>query len=423
MKHESQARKRKIFTFTIALFGALVLWMYAIGYDTEIDSQTYTGIMVEINGVNTNGYTVADGESFSLSVDVRLSGTRRVLSEIKGDDLSAYVDISSVGGPGLTTLPVKIVAPNGSTVESVSVPNVTLYVDTFTSRTLTVNIETTYTSSYTIGEMTQSLYAISIYGPESIISNAEAYTSIDLGNVTTSDFHVSGEILLRDSVTKAAINNPYVTMSSNTVELSFAMYGRKTVPLQLMLTGGTLHTADVLFASSVDSVVLTGPLDLLAQVDALLVYCDESKLEEKLISEITVEELLEANHLDKKLLPVLAEQTITYSVEIPYFRTKTVTVKADKIQIIGLPEDGSVTAKCTQDLSITLLGTLTAVNGYKTDKLTVTVDYQSLREDSVTGLYEGTAVITTGDSRVCIDGSEYILQVEVTVVAESASIG
>ena len=164
-------------------------------------------------------------------------------------------------------------------------------------------------------------------------------------------------------------------------------------------------------------------VDLLAQVDALLVYCDESALEEKLISEITVEELLEANHLDKKLLPVLAEQTITYSVEIPFFRTKTVTVKADKIQIIGLPEDGSVTAKCTQDLSITLLGTLTAVNGYKTDKLTVTVDYQLLRENTVTGLYEGAAVITTGDSRVCIDGSEYILQVEVTVVTDPASIG
>ena len=71
MKHESQARKRKIFTFSIALFGALVLWMYAIGYDTEIDTKTYTGIVVEISGVNTNGYTVADGDSFSLSVDIQ----------------------------------------------------------------------------------------------------------------------------------------------------------------------------------------------------------------------------------------------------------------------------------------------------------------------------------------------------------------
>ena len=105
MKHETQARKRKIFTFSIALFGALVLWMYAIGYDTEIDTRTYTGIVVEINGVNTNGYTVADGDSFALSVDIRLEGTRRVLSDIKASDLSAYVDISSVSGPGLTTLP------------------------------------------------------------------------------------------------------------------------------------------------------------------------------------------------------------------------------------------------------------------------------------------------------------------------------
>ena len=125
MNNEVVGRKRKIFTFAVALFGALLLWMYAIGYDTEMASETYTGVVVEIMGVNTNGYTVADGDSFSLSVDVRLEGTRQLLSGIDAADLSAYVDISGVNGPGLTTLPVTVVAPNGSTVESVSVPNVT----------------------------------------------------------------------------------------------------------------------------------------------------------------------------------------------------------------------------------------------------------------------------------------------------------
>ena len=422
MKTEVQGRKRKIFTFSIALFGALVLWMYAIGYDTEIDTKTYTGIMVEIDGVNTNGYTVADGDSFSLSVDVRLAGTRRVLNEIKAEDLSAYVDISSVGGPGLTTLPVKVVAPNGSTVESVSVPNVTLYVDTFTSRTLTIHIEETYSSSYTIGEMSQSLYAVSVYGPESIISTAEAYTSIDLGDVTTPSFHVSGEIRLRDAETKAAITNPYVTMSSNTVDLTFTMYGQKTVPLELVLRGGTLHPEDVRFVSSVDSVVLSGPMDLLAQVDVLSVFCDESALEDKLLMEVTPEELLEANGLDKKILPVTAGQIITYSVEIPYFRTKTVTVAADKILFVNVPEDGSVTVESLQDLEVTLLGTLQAINGYKEKNLTVTVDFQTLEADPVTGIYKGAAMITTGDSRVCID-RDYIVLVSVTENADPAYIG
>ena len=65
MNNEVIGRKKKIFTFAVALFGALVLWMYAIGYDTEISTETYNGIVVEIMGVNTNGYTVADG-SFLL---------------------------------------------------------------------------------------------------------------------------------------------------------------------------------------------------------------------------------------------------------------------------------------------------------------------------------------------------------------------
>ena len=318
---------------------------------------------------------------------------------------------------------MKVVAPNGATVEAISVPNVTLYVDAFTSRTLTVNIETTYSSAYTIGEMTQSLYAVSIYGPASIISNAEAYTTIDLGTVTTSDFHVSGEILLRDAETKAAINNSYVTMSSSTVKLDFTMYGNKSVPLKLMLTGGILHTEDVLFASSLDSVLLTGPMELLSQVESLYVYCDESVLEEKEIYEITVEEILSSNGLDKKILPVVAEQNISYSIEIPYFRTMTVTVDADKIQLINLPEDGSVSAECLQGLNVTLLGTQQAVNGYKADKLTVTVDYQTLEVDPVTGIYKGVALIETGDNRVCVDSSDYIVQVLVIKSMDPANIG
>ncbi len=423
MKTENKGRKRNIFTFSIALFGALVLWMYAIGYDTEIDTKTYTGIVVEIDGVNTNGYTVADGDSFSLAVDVRLAGTRRVLGDIDADDLSAYVDISSVSGPGLTTLPVKVVAPNGSTVESISVPNVTLYVDTFTSRTLEINIEKTFSSVYTIGEMTQSLYAISIYGPESIISTAEAYTNISLGEINSPSFHVSGEILLRDEETKAAITNPYITMSSTSVELSFTMYGTKTVPLELVLQGGTFRPEDVTFASSVDSVTLTGPLDLLSHVDSLYVFCDESQLEEKLLAEITVEELLQSNQLERKILPLTAGQVISYSVDVPTIRFETVTIYTSRVNFYNLPEDGSVSLECAQDFDITILGTRSSVVAYDTKLLSVYVDYQKLELDPVTGFYKGIAEITTGDSSVCVDRDDYLVQVLVTDLTEPAFIG
>ena len=423
MKNEVQGRKRKIFTFSIALFGALVLWMYAIGYDTELDTKTYTGIVVEIEGVNTNGYTVGDVESFSLSVDVRLSGTRRVLGDIKADDLSAYVDISSVNGPGMTTLPVKVVAPNGSTVDSVSVPNVTLYIDTFTSRTLELNVETKYTSAYHVGETIQSLYAVSVYGPESIISTAEAYTEVDLGSITSPTFHVNGAIKLRDAETKAPINNSYITMSSNTVELTFTMYGEKSVPLKLLLKGGTLRLEDVIFAPNLDSVTLKGPLNALSQVESLTISCDESMLTDKLEAEISVEALLHANGVNSKITPVVSRQTVSYSVVVPQIRIETVTIPASRVQILNLPEDSGVSVECMQDLVITILGTREAMESYDPEKLIVTVDVQKIGDDLTTGVYKVVAEVSTGDVRICLNRNDYTVQLSVAETTEPAWIG
>jgi hypothetical protein len=69
-----------------------------------------------------------------------------------------------------------------------------------------------------------------------------------------------------------------------------------------------------------------------------------------------------------------------------------------------------------------LLGTLQAINDYDERKLTVTVEYQAMETDPVTGIYKGVAVITTGDSRVCID-RDYIVQVSVKENTDPAYIG
>ena len=147
MNKEESGRKGKIAIFVAALFGALLLWLYAIGYDTEIDEQTFAGIPVEIIGIHTNGYTVAEAESFSLNVDVHASGTRSTLNALDAGDFSAYVDISTVDQPGLVTLPVTVVTPSGVTAANPSITNITLYVDVFTSRNIDVQIEKTYSAA------------------------------------------------------------------------------------------------------------------------------------------------------------------------------------------------------------------------------------------------------------------------------------
>lgn len=414
MKTETTGRKRKIFTFIIALFGALLLWMYAIGYDTEIAEETFDAIPVEIIGVNTNGYTVADAENFTLSIEVRATGTRSDLSKVDAGDFRAYVDISSVTGPGYTTLPITVVAPNGLNAEILTVSNVTLYVDTFTSRTINVAIEKTYSSQHTIGNITQSVYAVSVYGPESVIGNAEAYVSFTLGNVTANEVHVSGEIKLRDAQTKAAIINQYITMSTSTVEVTFAMHGTKTVPVQFVLQGGDFAPEQVHTSLSDSTVVLTGALSELEQISVLTVECDASEITDRFVKTVTASELLALNGIVGSVTPVEPAKEITYTVELPRIRYATVTVPLSRIYVYGLPLDGSMSASPLETIDVTILGSADAVASYKGDLMTVMVNFKNLTRLS-TGEYTGRAEIATGDSRVCVDGEEYTVLIEITV--------
>lgn len=415
MNNEVIGRKRKIFTFAVALFGALLLWMYAIGYDTEMDTATYNGVVVEIMGVNTNGYTVADGDSFSLSVDVRLAGTRQVLSDVDAGDLSAYVDISGVTGPGLTTLPVTVVAPNGSTVESVSVPNVTLYVDVFTSRTIKVNIEKTFTSSYTVGQVKQDAYVVTVYGPESIINKAEAYAHFDLGNIVTGSFNVSGTILLRDVETKAAISNPYVTLSRSTVNVTITMHGKKTVPVKLSVPDSLYDINELTFNSSLATVTLEGPVYDLNKIDALYVSCDGSISDSVYSRTLTVSELLTENEVPATITAEYGEAELTYTVSLPTVKFAEVHIDADRIFIYGMPEDGSAYAEASSGLVVRILGTYQDVTSYNSELMTVMVNYNTLKKDPVSGEYLGIAEISTGDNNICVVGNGYYVPVAVTL--------
>lgn len=418
MHQEKEGRKGKIFIFIAALFGALLLWMYAIGYDTEIDERVFSGISVEIEGIGSNGYTVADGESFSMTVDVYASGTRAVLNSLSAGDFKAIVDISAVSEPGMKRLPITIVPPNGVTAANPSVPNVTLYVDAFTSRNVNVQIERTYSSVYEIGETQQSLYTVKVDGPESVIGTAEAYCSFSLGNITEETIFVSGEIRLRDSVTKKDISSSYVTMDRHTVDVTFVLYGNKTVPVVLALTGGMFRPEDVQFLTDDAGVELRGPISELANVSSLSIRCDETQLtDNRLSGTIRAGELLMQNLPESLLIATNADTEISYTVVTPEVLYRTFTVPVSKITIYNLPSGGILQPTVAESVVVRVFGPANAVLAYNASKLSIRVNYLTL-EKQMQGAddeYFGTAEIDTGSSAVCVDGAVYTVPVKVTV--------
>lgn len=413
MNTEETGRKGKILIFIAALFGSLLLWMYAIGYDTEIDEQIFSGIPVEIHGMHDNGYTVAEEASFSLTIDVHASGTRAALNAADAGEFRAYVDISKVNEPGYATLPITVVPPNGLTAGNLSVSNVTLYIDRFTSKNINIQIEKTYFSEYEIGNTLQSLYTVEVSGPESVIGTAEAYCSFALGNITGDTVHVSGEIRLRNAETKADISNPYITLKDSTVDVTFVLYGSKTVPVELVLAGGKFRPEDVRFLISVSGVELHGPISELDLVSSLTILCDEEQFEgNRLTASLRADELLRQNFPESALSATDAE--ISYTVILPEVLYRTVLVPLERISVYNLPEEAMVQASVMEPVEVTLFGPADAIQSYDESLMTIRVDFQTLEPQLSGDEFYGAAEIDTGSSAVCVDGSTYVVPVRLT---------
>lgn len=414
MKNEANGRKGKIAVFIVALLGALLLWMYALGYDTQESTKNITGIPVEISGVKTDGYTVAGISDFSVTLDLEAVGTRSALNSVSASDFKAYVDISSVTKPGYATLPIQVVTPNGLKTDHLSIQNVSLYIDRFTSKTINIQVEQKFKSEYSIGEVRSNLYAVSVYGPESELANAEAFCSFDLGNITQAVIHASGDIMLRDASTKAKIINPYITMENSTVDVTFVMYDEKTIPIELNLIGGLFAGSDVQFVSSVSELTISGPVSELSPVSSLKLNLDENKLTSGKEYTTTIAALLSENGYSGLLTVSEPEKEIVYSVGLPKVLFQTVTLPASSITFYGVPDDGSVNISAVSSVEISIFGSPDIIKKYSSKAMTASVNYATITQNPVTGQYVGILEISTGDSRVGVAGSEYtvLLRVE-----------
>jgi hypothetical protein len=278
-----------------------------------------------------------------------------------------------------------------------------------------VNLEKTYTSPYTIGAISQDTNFVTVYGPESIIQNAEAYVHFDLGAINVGSFNVSGSILLRDAETKVQISNPYVSLSKNIVNVAITMHHQKNVPVKLKVPDVGYAPEDLVFTSNFDSVLLQGPVDALAQIEFLEVSVGDEGDGNSFSRTMTISELLSENGVPSSVTAVLAEAELTYTVSLPTVRFLNVEIPANRIIIYDLPEDGSVFAEALQGITVQILGTYQDIEAYNSALMTVMVGYHSIKKDPASGGLIGYATVSSGDNHICVVGNAYYVPVSLTL--------
>lgn len=391
-------RIKKIAILLLSLIGALVLWIYAIGYDSTLFERTFDGIEVVIEGedalVDSKGYTLAEHQTFS-SITVVAKGKRSELNELDSSDFRAVIDVSQAENAGSQTLNIVVYSPNGIEVVSQSSKTATVFVDEFTQRnellSVTVDIGSKYVMTEGITQVTAEANPLSVVvsGPASVLDSVKgAYVNFNLDGVEIKEsIYGYGNIELRDKNNKV-IDNPYITVSESTAYVTVSVTKQKVLPVRVNFTGGVFSPADVGVKLSASYVTVSGTPEALLAVSEIVLNVDESKIDQKGSFDFSVGALLPAGVTNESGI-----SKITAEVTLPSLSVRSYRVKADKISVLNLPEGSE--CKIKNELEIKVIGAREAFKQIDRDLITATIDFDRVTVEP-DGSYSAFATVSLG---------------------------
>ncbi len=384
------AKRNKIADF-IAKIGCLILafflWYYAASMDNTVSEETFTSIPVEI--VNESGFAVLSGDD--VTVDVRVSGKRSLMNKVSAEDITVYVDMSSVTEAGKHQLPLQFELPNGVTLEKSSISSVTLYAGNMTTVSVPVKVEVTgymLEDGYELGlgSITTDVRYVTVTGPESILSTIDhAALSADVGHVTRTVTY-SGDLTLINTDGKP-VTDSYVTVSRTAVTATIPVYKYRDVPVEMTYKHGYFNSGNCSVVAEPATVRIRGEADV---VDAVkLTY----EIDEKSVSGKT-------SYNYGIVLPASVEnlsgvQAVTVSVSPKGMSQRTVSIfNLNVSNPAGLSYEFAYDP-LTDPLRVTLFGETALVSRISTVSITATLD---LSGQSGTGTVNAPVTIRFADA-------------------------
>ncbi len=388
----------KITALVGSILGALLLWIYAIGYDSTLFESTFDGVAVVLEGEEalseSKGFTLAEGQNFS-SITVVAKGKRSELNELKSTDFRAVVDVSQVTGAGNQTLNIIVYSPNGIEIVSQSSTTVNVFVDEFTQRTelLSVSVDTgdkyVMTDGVTFISAVANPLSISVSGPKSVLDTVDgAYVRFNLdGKEIKNNLYGYGAIELRNK-NGEVINNSYLTLSESTAYVTVSVKKQKTVPVRVAFNGGAFSSSDATVETSVQSIVISGSPDAIDAVNELVLTVDETKISGSGEFEFAVSGLLPKDvHNESNV------SRITVKVTLPKLSTRSYVIKKDKITVKNLPVGYG--SELNNEITVRVIGVREVLDTIDMNLISATLDFDRVTVEA-NGTYTAEAEISLG---------------------------
>ena len=348
----------RVFWMILSLFAASLLWMYVTTTEGVEVQKTLTGVKIEFLGADAMRASsdLIVTEQDRTTVNLTLSGTRRVLSKLTNSNVTATVNLNNVTADGRYSVSYDIAFPAGINANAVTVVHpssdvVNFYVDKLARKT--VEVKGAFTGNTAEGyladeSMVFDPLVVAISGPKTVISKVDhAFVAITREEVDRT-LSYSTTYSLVD-----ANNNPVedssIQRETEEVTVTLNVLSTKEVPLDVTIIdgGGATRDANTRIEITPSSIMLAGDAAAIDSTTKLILgTINLSTFATDFSATYTI---IPPNGTEN--MTGVTEATVT--VSITGVATKSFSVNPDNIICINVP-DGYDAENITQALNVTV---------------------------------------------------------------------
>lgn len=380
----------------LAFFAALLLWLIVVNIDNPVIDKTFSNIPVTVTNEevltadpkNPQTYQIVDG---TQTVSVTVVGKRKLLNEIKAEDILATADMKELTLKTQIPIDITVNGYEGRYTSAYATPrNLQVKLEKEQGKKFPITPMTTGTvrDGYVLGEIASDPESVFIRGPESVISKiSRVAAEVDVSGMS-SDAVLKSQLTLYDEdnneIDQSLLTN---NLGSKGVGVSIQLLHTKKVGLEFDTS--RISAADGYSFSEItyepQEIQISGEADALDEITSIqipasaLEVSDVSEKAEKIV-DITPYLPDDINLADENT------GTIVVSISVEKNGTKSFEMPLGSITVNNLPENLKLTYGVAENIEIQIRGPREILDKLEMGvDITAGIDLKSYKE---AGTYE-----------------------------------
>lgn len=389
----------KVFWAVVSLLAAALLWLYVTSTEGVVATKNLSNIRIEFLGADAlrESSDLIVTEQDVSSVDLTVSGTRRVIGKLESSNVRAVIDLSRMTSDGRYSVSYELRYPSGVNPDDVTITRsssdiVNFYLDKLSRKT--VEVKGLFSGNTADGYMEDSLVfdplVVPISGPKAAISKVHhAFVAITREGVDkTLSYSTTYELVDEDG---NEVDDSQITREVAEINVTLNVLSTRSVPLDVSIIDGggatrndntdiLIQPASIVLAGDAETIDNTSKL-VLGTID-LATFANEYSATFSIVPPNNTENLTGVN-----------EASVT--VTIVGLESRSFAVNLDNITINNTPE-GYTAEIVTQALNVTVRAPESVLDEIETVNIRAVADLSDITNPSP-GVYNPAV-------RIYIDG-------------------